>query len=406
MKYLLILLLTAAMTISCSRDEEKATIPSPVRPKAKATVIVYMAAENNLSDIALANISDMAKGSASVADSNYIVAFVDRATPQELPYIIQIDKGTVTKDSQYSIQKDFLSSDPQRFYETIKWIEDRYPADSYALVLWGHASGWMFNNDSISTTSSKAGQMAFGIDTGNNTASTTGTWLNIPSLAQALGRLPKMKYIFADCCNFQCIEVAYELRNVCDYIIGSPAEIPAQGAPYRELVPLLVSESEDFYSPIADIYNNQIYDEEYQTPISVIKTAELPQLAYETKKIMAELKENRPWTTDNLIYYYGYTSALFDTRVMYDINDFMLNNISTDSYLAWKEQLKKVVVYSKSSSRWCSDNHVNFKDFNVTGQKYSGVSMFFPMDKYTRFGLTYNEDIKKLQWYYAAGFEE
>lgn len=406
MKYLLQLFFICTVAISCSKDEETATPPAPERPRAKTTVIIYMAAENNLSDIALANISDMTAGTAAVADSNYIVAFVDRATPQELPYILQMDKGTVTRDNQYSVQSDFLSSDPQRLYETIQWIEDRYPADSYALVLWGHASGWFVSNDTVDTSASKVGQMAFGIDTGNNTASTTGTWLNIPSLAQALGRLPKMKYIFADCCNFQCIEVAYELRNVCDYIIGSPAEIPAQGAPYRELMPLLVSEREDFYTSIADTYNNQLYDGEYQTPISVIKTAELPQLAEATKGIMAELKENAPWETDHLIYYYGYTSTLFDTRVMYDINDFMLSNLCPDSYETWRQQLDKVVVYSKSSAKWCSEGHVNFRDFTVTEQKYSGASMFFPMEKYTRFGLTYNQDIRKMQWYYAAGLGE
>ena len=53
--------------------------------------------------------------------------------------------------------------------------------------------------------------------------------------------MPHLKFIMADCCNFMCLENLYELRDVCDYIIGSPAEIPAQGAPYYDIVPSLTS---------------------------------------------------------------------------------------------------------------------------------------------------------------------
>ena len=50
--------------------------------------------------------------------------------------------------------------------------------------------------------------------------------------ADVMRNLQELKFIFADCCNFMCLESIYELRQVADYIIGSPAEIPEIGAPY------------------------------------------------------------------------------------------------------------------------------------------------------------------------------
>lgn len=37
----------------------------------------------------------------------------------------------------------------------------------------------------------------------------------------------------------QSVEVVYELKEHADYIIGSPTEIPAPGAPYQKVVPAM-----------------------------------------------------------------------------------------------------------------------------------------------------------------------
>ena len=49
--------------------------------------------------------------------------------------------------------------------------------------------------------------------------------MNITQMARAMKGLPKLDYIFADCCNMMCAEVAYELKDATRYLIGSPAEI-------------------------------------------------------------------------------------------------------------------------------------------------------------------------------------
>ncbi|MBQ4036045.1 MAG: hypothetical protein II623_11385 [Paludibacteraceae bacterium] len=55
---------------------------------------------------------------------------------------------------------------------------------------------------------------------------------------------------------------------------------------------------------------------------------------------------------------------------------------------------------------WPTNSHIaiNFSDFTVTEDYFSGVSMFFPMDQYTYEEWSCNEAIKKMDWYYAAGW--
>ena len=57
-----------------------------------------------------------------------------------------------------------------------------------------------------------------------------------PTQASVLKNIPHLKFIMTDCCNMMCLENLYELRQTCDYFIGSPAEIPDNGAPYDQIV--------------------------------------------------------------------------------------------------------------------------------------------------------------------------
>ena len=48
-----------------------------------------------------------------------------------------------------------------------------------------------------------------------------------------------------------------------------------------------------------------------------------------------------------------------------------------------------------------------YSDFEMTEEKYHGVSMYIPQDSNTEYGKYYalnNEDIKLLAWYYSVGW--
>jgi hypothetical protein len=202
-----------------------------------------------------------------------------------------------------------------------------------------------------------------------------------------------------------CSEVVYELRHATDYIIGSPAEIPGKGAPYRTVVPAMFSRNDTFYREMVDAYYAQIVDGD-RVPLSVVKTSEMDQLAASTrttlKSIMATQEAHYLDLTD-LIYYSGqkgYSSA----HVMYDMNDIMLRYAGSD-YASWRQSFDKAVIYSKMAPRWNTNGMVVFEDFTVTDERYGGLSMFVHQpDVYTNY-YQYNRDITKLSWYYAVGLD-
>ncbi|NPD92776.1 clostripain-related cysteine peptidase [Xylanibacter muris] len=407
MKYLLTLIICVFAIVACSDENETGDsipYPSEFHDSVSRTVIVYMSAENDLSQIALDDLQEMAEGSTKISPNTNLVAFVDLADKNKFPYIVKISNGEIVRDVFYNNDSDFLSCDPEKMYEILLWTMKRYPASSYGLVLWGHATGWVISNDTIADTYKSVSGMnkAYGIDTGNNTTDfSNARWMNITQMAKVLERLPeRFDFLFADCCCFQCVESAYELRNTAKYIVGSPAEIPGEGAPYSTVVPeMFKSENiEECCFGIVDRYNEHTTDYGRHTPLSVIKTEELENLAMATRYLLHEINTEigtGTFTTNNVIYYFSSKRE----RFMYDMNDIVRANTSESTYRQWKDVLGRTVIHRKSSNRWDTNGYVNFRDFTVTEEKYGGISMFIPMKEYDEAGLDLNIKIKQMQWW-------
>ena len=186
-----------------------------------------------------------------------------------------------------------------------------------------------------------------------------------------------------------------------NYIIGSPAEIPGVGAPYRSVTKAFFYKSSDFYADIAKRYFEQIVDG-CRVPISVIKCKELDNLAAATNKIMhtfAASLGNNP-NMSGRIYYKGNNTKPAE-KVMYDMNDFMLHEAASGDYDEWRQAFNKCVVVQLNASKWITNNQINFNDFTVTKTNYGGVSMFIPQQRAGSSYDKYNNDIKKMSWYNA-----
>lgn len=101
----------------------------------------------------------------------------------------------------------------------------------------------------------------------------------------------------------QSAEVAYELRDCVEYLIGSPTEIPGPGAPYKSVVPELFTETncaENIASAYFDAYqksyNGVVGSNDNWTGgvnTSVIKSAALDELALATRSIFTKYAQNR-----------------------------------------------------------------------------------------------------------------
>ena len=303
----------------------------------------------------------------------------------------------------------------------IEWIEKKYPAadDDYALVLWGHATGWIVVSDTIAQSRMASPRRAYGLDYGydNLPAERANVrWMNITQMARALEGLPRFRYILADCCCMMCAEVAYELRHATDYLIGSPAEIPGDGAPYHLLVKPLFGETADFYRNIIDTYYDyyrtlyatdpRVYfylrTDDCSVPLSVVDMSYIEELAQQTRNVLMS-PDN--YALDALPYYFAAV-----TPVLYDMRSVMKRHLPSADYDSWMASLRRAVPYSRFSVRWMtsySQQRMGFYTFQINEDNYGGLSMFVPSPKYYSYNtgtVGYNEGIKSMEWYDAVGW--
>ena len=403
--YSLSLLCLSLFFASCSKHSDEPE-PTPQPTMGNRTVLVYVAGENKLSRFFGGELQEMRQGSKLLGEGDHLLLYVDLADRNRHPYIMEVSQGDTATIYQYD--KESLASDPDQMLDVISRAFTLRPARSYGLTLWGHASGWLVSADSVSHALGVR-RRAFGVDNGfNDGSSNQGRWMNIPTLAKVLSRVGKpLKFIFGDCCNFQCAEVAYELRGQAEYIIGSPAEIPGVGAPYGTVLPAMFSQSDEFYRQMVDAYFAQVVAG-HKEPLSVVRTSEMEGLAVATRTLLSNIAAHDGKGVDNffdtsgLIYYYssGWDAT---TKVMFDMNDLFLRYAPSADYAVWRQAFDRAVVYTTMATSWETANLVFFNDFDITAERYGGMSMFVPQPSANNIYTDYNRDIRKMGWYYAAG---
>ena len=394
MKYLLTVLCGFMLFAGCNEDNE---VTNDTESK-ENTVIVYVTGDNSLNEFVDENVNDAISATEHLDDSCRLVMIVDKRYAK--PYILEVKKGVVEKRTDYD--KDFTMTDPAEMKEVLTSVMNEHKSNNFGLLLWGHSTGWFIESDSVKTR-------GYGPDSESGTGQTSSKWINFPTLASVLESLPlKFEYIIGDCCLLQCAEVAYELRNSTHYLIGSPAETTSVGFPYKQIVPYLFDFSESSYFKIADIGNHYYYDtEEITLPLSVVKTSAMQDLASATKGVIEAGALPYPVSTSDAVYYFKwYDKKNVKTPIMYDIRSIMKRNVATNHYTQWEKALDAAVIYKKRCNKWITSYQWT-DDFTVTDDNYGGMSMYFPMEKMD--GMPYydcNENIKKMQWYEAAGIDK
>ena len=413
MKYLLTLICLAAVLTSCKESNENDT-PSDIQTT--RTVMVYMAGENNLTvtngvRFLRNDLNEMIEGSKLLGKDQRLLIFVDSlntssSSKKGTPFIIEVHDGKTTVLHQYD--SNFYSCDPAKFKEVLQFMVKEAPAKSYGLVLWGHASGWTVINDSIVGTRETR---AYGEDDGKNSGVNSIKWMNITQMARALKELPKLEFIFADCCNMMCAEVGYELRNVTNYLIGSPAEIPGDGAPYDEIIPYLYKSGSQLYKNIIDTYYDYYIEDfegdyfldGYSVPLSVIETKYMEQLAQATHDVLDKFTDGYPSYPQSpdmsgIVFYLYY-----DVPVLYDMRAFIKLNTSEADFLQWDKVYQQAVPYYRMSLRWMTiyealeySMYSFIQDSSINGC----VSTFIPRNNRLYYNGTfhYNKTFNNFGW--------
>lgn len=381
--YGLLLLLVPFVLAACGDSDE------PVIENRK-TVLVYMAADNNLSKFTIEDLAEMKAGMKTMDMTGlHLLVYIDTGSPRLIE--LQLKKGEVEENviKEYEPRNSVGTAETQEVFNDV-FGNARFQADSYGLVYWSHADGWIPNP---LPTSRWIGQ-----DTGDGTH-----YMNIEDFVSILQQAPHFDFIMFDACFMLSVEVAYELRNYTDYYIGSPTENPGPGAPYDRILPYMFQEgaadkiAAEYFAAYEEKYNggSGISNSNWTggTSICVLKSSELENLAAATRKALSGVTSvSNRWLS----------SEAFDYDQRWN---------SHVGYYDFVELMELMVTEETALTEWRQAFASARKYWSTTPKNYSQVVGMFSMERangVTHYIPSATEDAaarayRSTAWYSAVG---
>ncbi len=229
-------------TINISGKGKKSTSNIAASKSAKLTLMIYMAADNDLESYALSNLKALEH--ADFEKINVIV-LLDRAEGYDET------NGNWTDTRMFELQHDESSDNlikskrlacPELgltlndateldmanslvLQNFISYVKTSYITEKYALIIWGHGTGWRYSSEINSGNRSRA----FAID------DRTGSYMSVHELGKAV-RNKGLDVIGFDTCFGGVLEIVYELKDCCEYTVGCAGVTPSSGWNYKNFI--------------------------------------------------------------------------------------------------------------------------------------------------------------------------
>ncbi|MDD2773952.1 MAG: clostripain-related cysteine peptidase [Elusimicrobiales bacterium] len=178
--------------------------------KAEWTVMVFINGKNDVENGAVQYFKQLeAVGS---TDRINIVAELGRKTSGTWTgcrrYLVKKDTGADIASPPLQIAEKCDMGDYNRAVDFGEWAMSKFPANHYMYIIWNHGLGW---------EKSGSGGMAKGISCDQE----TGHYISTPQMGLLLNALGHVDVYRSEACLMQMAEVAYEIKDRADYILGS-----------------------------------------------------------------------------------------------------------------------------------------------------------------------------------------
>ena len=356
-KYSIFLTICFVLIISCCKDDGLDDV------SANRTVIVYMASDNDLSEDAWENISEMQNGYMDKRVN--LIVFIDPS--DDPPQILQIKRGGFARVKTYP---EFNSADAGNMKMVLDDVIRMYPAAGYGLILWSHGTSWLPAGVRL---------RSFGEDNGRQ--------MDIQELAAALP--VKFDFILFDACLMGAVEVAYELRNKTDFIIASPTETMYSGFPYGQIIPELLQPEPDLKKVATSYYNyyDQLPFALRSASISLISTGGLENLAALTNQLI----ESRTFDAETFDRASAQRLDVYREQYTFDFLDFMEKAFPDSDTAHLKQQLDETVLYKAHTPEFLGQ-------YAIT--TFCGLSCYIPILNAGELKSFY----RQLDWCRDSGF--
>lgn len=427
-------LLLATVLSACSQDG-----PDNVQIGKSRTLMLYAAGYNNLTRYFKEDIDDICSGYVpsgfSSGEQLFIFAHLtasqsDYSTPNA-PVLMKIYRdmeNNVVRDTVKVWPEETCSADAGTFGEALQFIHDNYPTDEFGVIFSSHSTGWLPAGHYNSTSSFRmSSQSADGSgapsydaydpsvnffqeglrpqherdmlpDVKSIGAEYAGGTSNIieMELCDFAAAIPvHLDYIVFDSCLMGGIEVAYELKDVCDRIVFSPSQVLADGMDYTTIVSRLLAVGTDGTIRVAeDFYNHyNAQSGSYQSAtITVVDCTKLDRLAEACRNLFSEYGSTTDFVNVSTV------QRLDPTRWFYDFRSILAAMGRTDDELAEVDAALKECILYKAATEVC---------MGITIKSYSGLSMYLPAAISSGSERTMLDDFySEFAWNRDAGYVE
>lgn len=389
-------LFSLASLLACLTSTSCGTKDDPVIDHFSHVAIYYGCGYNNLSADLESNIVDeLASGEIPEKNDNKaMVAFChNTAYPYDYstanaPVLLRIykDNGKAVIDTVETYPLMTISASASTLTSVLNDVKSRYKSDSYGLIFSSHASGWLPEGyKSPDSEKTKISVSSIGSQC-RGSASVT-TEIDINDFANAIPY--KLDYAILDCCLAGGIEVAWELRKVCEKIVFSPTEILASGYDYDNMAKRLFSTPSDLEGICKDHFNKYQY-----ATTTLVDCSQIGCVAEAMQKIISahnselDLLKCTP-VGKRTVQKYFYDEKYY--IYFYDLRHTAVKIGATGSELAELDAaLKKFVIAENHSEKFLE---------NLSLDNVCGVSMFIPHNDWPKLnsyykGLGWNNVVK------------
>lgn len=415
---------------SCTKYDEPVIKDSGTRrtevPAKCKVLLLYSAGFNSLNNQLEADVDDMASGylplrnsaAASVLVYSRRLAESRRYTDPAPSYLIRLSRdayGNVLRDTLKTWPKEMVAASVKAVNEVLTSVKELYPNADYGMIFSSHGTGWLPSGyysssriTNIATALSPSAGLNYDLvpvpyrefhgddqikvkSIGADNINSSETYeMNIEDFAAAIPM--KLDYMIIDACLMGGVEVAYALRNKCDKLVFSPAEVLADGlCDYNTVAKrLLLSSEPDLLGICSDsweLYSSQSVEWRRSLTISMVDCTRLSPLAEACRKLFSEHQSEimSVWPDDVQGYF------RFSKHWFYDLEDILVKARIPESDLEdFRNAMNGCILYKNASVKF-------LQDFTI--KTFCGLSMYLPSDG----NATLNEFYKTLSWNVDTG---
>jgi len=385
------------------------------------TLILYIAADNDLRNFAIRNIKQMAKIGSNQNINIVVHLDIKLAGSKKATRRYYIDKNKIIHvNAQDAHSQRMDSGNPETLVSCCKWAVSNFPAQHYGLILWNHGTGaldprrgriirladlFTFNPEINKVELDRSiNFMEFlsektDLDRGICWDDTTGNYLTNQDLEQALGMIysnilghKKLDFIGFDACLMQMIEVASIAKKYANIMIGSQEVILGTGWNYVETLKPFLTQSlttEEFAKHIVKSYEKTYSRVTNDFTLSVMNLSMVEKLEENlddtAKALLFALKNQRGKTVKKAIA--ASRSKLvcthFDEPSFIDLHHFYKNLLLTIKHMQLKNKndearFKKVLRYLLEEGCEMIEKMIIAKTAGKNLLKAKGISIYFP----------------------------